>query len=93
MHVFFSKSGVMNNAPCREEKKTGGFIIHLRIETPERANTAVKVMKKVGPTEAALQVKGYVQKESVYRKVVRLDREVGSVGNSHLVTQDSLFHQ
>lgn len=83
----------MNNAPCREEKKTGGFIIHLRIETPERANTAVKVMKKVGPTEAALQVKGYVQKESVYRKVVRLDREVGSVGNSHLVTQDSLFHQ
>lgn len=49
-------------------------------------------MKKVGPTEAALQVKGYVQKESVYRKVVRLDREVGSVGNSHLVTQNSLFY-
>mgnify|MGYP003365313601 CR=1 len=92
MHVFFSKSGVINNAPCREEKKNRGFIIHRRIDTPERPNIAELVMKKVGPTEAALQVKGYVQKESVYRKVVRLDREVGSVGNSHLVTQNSLFY-
>ena len=63
------------------------------MDTPERPTIAELVMKKVGPTEAALQVKGYVQKESVYRKVVRLDREVGSVGNRHLVTQDSLFHQ
>lgn len=92
MHVFFFQIWRDKQCAMQRRKKNRGFIIHLRIDTPERPNIAELVMKKVGPTEAALQVKGYVQKESVYRKVVRLDREVGSVGNSHLVTQNSLFY-